>query len=298
MPVYYKDVPWLLLATKEMGVAEIPGPKDNPTILAYYKDAGVPQKHEETAWCAAFVGSMLFRAGYRNTGSLLAKSYLKYGAAVKVPGCGDIVVFNRTSNPTFGHVGFFLRFSADKKSVLVLNGNVGDKVCESWFPVDQVAKGGYRRVRTPDDLLSYGVAPEPKKPEVKIPDAATTGAAAGTVATTAAPAPTYDTSKPLPDLIDDLRNNGSRTINGADRIQKVVKRFTYWLFGIGVVSKGVQATKDAAGDLGQTGDNLVSLVSLIGNNLWIVLPVLAFIVAYELDIIRFARADDEKRKPA
>lgn len=48
---------------------------DNPRVLAYYREAGVPQDHDEVPWCAAFVGAVLARCGVQGTGSLLARSY-------------------------------------------------------------------------------------------------------------------------------------------------------------------------------------------------------------------------------
>lgn len=294
----YPQTPWMDEFEALLGVSEIPGPQNNAKITALFSDAGFGKQDETTAWCAVAENAVLKRSGYKTTGSMMARSFLKYGAKVTEPKFGDIVVFSRGKAP-FGHVGNFVRFVGDR--VEVINGNVGDKVCYSRFKKATVL--GYRRPR-PEDRLDY------VKPDVTIPNVTATpgpaaGASAGAAASSPPPsvpvtptAPTYDTSKPLPELVDDLRSNGSRTINGADRAQSLVKRFSYWLFGIGAVSKGVQTTKDAVGDLGQTADNAVSIVTMIGNNLWIVLPVLAFIVAYEMDLIRFSRAADEKRKTA
>ena len=46
-------------------------------MLALYAEAGFAGvKADSIAWCAAFKGAMLGRAGYRGSGSLLARSYL------------------------------------------------------------------------------------------------------------------------------------------------------------------------------------------------------------------------------
>ena len=50
---------WMDIARGELGTREVPGPDDNPRVLAYYADAGHPDvRNDETAWCAAFVGGM------------------------------------------------------------------------------------------------------------------------------------------------------------------------------------------------------------------------------------------------
>ena len=102
---------------------------DNPKILQMYKDAGaVGIKHDETAWCAAFVGHCLKVCGFENSGSLMAKSYVKYGQGVAFKDMqpGDILVWNRGKDLRFGHVEFLVK----KKGafVEVVGGNVNDAV--------------------------------------------------------------------------------------------------------------------------------------------------------------------------
>jgi hypothetical protein len=42
---------WLTKARSELGQHEINGPKSNPEIIEFFKDAGHPEvKHDETAW--------------------------------------------------------------------------------------------------------------------------------------------------------------------------------------------------------------------------------------------------------
>ena len=55
---------WLELAWGDLGVAETPAPADNPRVVRYYADVGHPQvDNDEVAWCAAFLGACLERAG-------------------------------------------------------------------------------------------------------------------------------------------------------------------------------------------------------------------------------------------
>jgi len=103
----------------------------NPKVLQYFKDVGHAWvKDDETAWCAAFVGAMLKRAGMAHTGKLNARSYLDWGEEVEHLDEaieGDIVVFWRGSPDSWqGHVGFYVRH--DEAYVYVLGGNQGNQV--------------------------------------------------------------------------------------------------------------------------------------------------------------------------
>lgn len=112
---------WLVHARAEDGTVEAPGKANNPRIVRYYAEAGHPEvKHDEVAWCAAFVGAMLHRAGHPTTGSLMARSYTRYGEACE-PRVGAIVVLPRGNDPVYGHVGFLVGY--DHSSVYVLGGN-------------------------------------------------------------------------------------------------------------------------------------------------------------------------------
>ena len=51
------------LAKSEVGTMEW-AEGSNPKVVAYYRDAGFPEvKDDAVAWCAAFVGAMIKRAG-------------------------------------------------------------------------------------------------------------------------------------------------------------------------------------------------------------------------------------------
>lgn len=134
---------WYGIAEGELGQAERPGPAENPRIAEYFSGAGHPEVNTEvTPWCAAFVGWCLAQDGIDGTGSLMAKSYLRYGEATQVPRKGCIVVMNRGSDPASGHVGFFHSRVGDR--IMLLGGNQGDKVSIQGFPVSSVCKNGYR----------------------------------------------------------------------------------------------------------------------------------------------------------
>lgn len=121
---------WMTVAAAELGTRETIGRKtDNPRIIEYQRATRLDEQAlgDETAWCAAFVSWCLEQAGYVNPRYALARNYLKYGALVKTPEFGDILVFSRGSNPRQGHVCFYVRdLGADYE---VLGGNQKNSVC-------------------------------------------------------------------------------------------------------------------------------------------------------------------------
>jgi uncharacterized protein (TIGR02594 family) len=139
------DPAWLREAFKCLGMKEVPGKGNNPEVVRLYREAGHPEvKSDDVAWCAAFVGAMLARAGEPHTSSLAARSYLDWGKATTNPKRGDIVVFTRGSGWQ-GHVAFYLGESAGR--VWVLGGNQGDKVSVTSYARSSVL--GFRKKPTP-----------------------------------------------------------------------------------------------------------------------------------------------------
>lgn len=127
------DARWLEEAWRAFGETEHAGTRDNPLIVAFFREVGHPGVvRDEVAWCAAYVGACLERAGLRSTRSLLARSYLKWGAALSEPRMGSIAVFSRGADPGKGHVGFWLAESGD--TVVLLGGNQGNAVSVARYP--------------------------------------------------------------------------------------------------------------------------------------------------------------------
>lgn len=135
------------LAEAEIGTIEWKD-GDNPKVVAYFKDAGHPGvKNDETAWCAAFVGAMLHRAGMPKTGKLTARSYLEWGEPVeRSKACpGDIVVLKRGTSSWQGHVGFFVRDNGS--TITILGGNQENAVNRRAYKVDNGQLLGIRRLK-------------------------------------------------------------------------------------------------------------------------------------------------------
>jgi uncharacterized protein (TIGR02594 family) len=138
---------WMAEAWRELGQSEIPGAAHNPRIVAMFDELGHPGNGDETAWCAAFVGACLERAGFESTRSLLARSYLDWGMPVDSPMPGAIVVLKRGSDPTLGHVGFLVGTTASH--VFILGGNQSNAVTVAAF--DRGLVLGFRQPpSTPD----------------------------------------------------------------------------------------------------------------------------------------------------
>jgi len=128
------------MAAKDKGTWEWRADEHNPKVLQYYVDAGHPEiRRDEVPWCAAFVGAILARAGLKPTGSLLARSYLKWGKGIRYEDAepGDIVVLSRGSSSWQGHVGFFAGWENNRK-VRILGGNQGNQVNISSYDVDRI----------------------------------------------------------------------------------------------------------------------------------------------------------------
>ena len=118
---------WMEFAWSEIGQIEVAGDADNPRISDFYRDAGHPEVvHDEVAWCAAFVGACLKRSKVGGSTSLLARSYLDWGAPITTGKFGAIAIFSRGDDASSGHVAFYL--DSDDSRVFVLGGNQGDAV--------------------------------------------------------------------------------------------------------------------------------------------------------------------------
>ncbi len=123
---------WMRHGWLAYGEKEIPGRRDNGDILQFYADVGHGGvAHDEVAWCAAFLGSCLERAGEKSTRSLMARSYLKWGEPLAEPQLGAIAVLSRGANQALGHVGFVVR--ADEQALYLLGGNQSNQVKISRF---------------------------------------------------------------------------------------------------------------------------------------------------------------------
>ena len=118
---------WLDEAWRLHGIHERRGRVDHPEIMSLYHEIGHPGiAHDETPWCAAFVGACLERSGRLSTRSLMARSYSHWGTALQAGRLGAIAVLSRGSDPALGHVGFWVGATASK--LFLLGGNQSNTV--------------------------------------------------------------------------------------------------------------------------------------------------------------------------
>jgi uncharacterized protein (TIGR02594 family) len=132
------------IARGYIGTTEGPGPLDNPVIIEMYTSVGQSHvEHDDVAWCAAFVGHCLEKAGIRSTRKLNARSYLDWGVPVAVSEArqGDVAVIPRGTSGWQGHVFFIDRIEG--AWVWGLGGNQGDAVNVKRYAVSKLL--GIRR---------------------------------------------------------------------------------------------------------------------------------------------------------
>jgi uncharacterized protein (TIGR02594 family) len=138
-----KEFPiWMGIAKKYIGTAEIPGPRNNPTILRMLKSTniGAPYNQtEDTPWCSAAVNLIMNEARDIDgriplpTYSAAAISWATWGTELEYGQYGCIVVMVR---PGGHHVGFY--YDEDDDGVRILGGNQGDAECIKRFPWDMI----------------------------------------------------------------------------------------------------------------------------------------------------------------
>lgn len=120
--------------------------KDREIIQTFIKSStGRNLNPQRSAWCAAFVNSVLKATGNPETGSFMAKSFLTYGKPTSKPEQGDIVVMERGSSrgTPYGHVAFYAGQSDRDGYIKVLGGNQNDSVSIKEVQVGSVIS--YRR---------------------------------------------------------------------------------------------------------------------------------------------------------
>lgn len=122
----------LVEGLKTFGVMERPGNADNPVIMGWAREIGVPAiaqafTADSVPWCGLWAAVIAKRAGKPvNTNSLWARSWLRWGDKVQVSDAklGDVLVFARGA--TSGHVGLYV--GEDDTAFHVLGGNQSDAV--------------------------------------------------------------------------------------------------------------------------------------------------------------------------
>jgi uncharacterized protein (TIGR02594 family) len=149
--------PWLTTAQGKIGVAEAPGPANNPEISNFLSTVGFGAgQPDSTAWCAAFVcwcllncGDATAEATAKKYRSSFAKDWLKLPNDLLEAAVGAIGILKKQTADTTGHVGFISAVNGTNITLLAGNqhvpgANLPDQVCErAW---DRAEFVGFRWV--------------------------------------------------------------------------------------------------------------------------------------------------------
>jgi uncharacterized protein (TIGR02594 family) len=117
---------WLEIAEGYIGVKEVPGPKNNPTIIKWLQRLKSWIKDDSTPWCGTFCAAVMQEAGLPYPSVFVrAKAWADYGSNLRTTHLapGAILVFSRNGG---GHVGFYV--GEDATAYHVLGGNQSDAV--------------------------------------------------------------------------------------------------------------------------------------------------------------------------
>lgn len=145
---------WLDVAKNLIGVSEVPGPKNNPTIMGWIKrlgskTLGISVVDEDTAWCGTFVTHCMVQAGITPPKvPVRASAWSTWGANLRADRLapGAVLVFSR---PGGGHVGFYV--GEDDTTYFVLGGNQSNAV-----NVSKIAKARCVAQRWPTGVAVTG----------------------------------------------------------------------------------------------------------------------------------------------
>ena len=119
----------LVEALKLYGVTEVPGTKNNLTIMSWIKKLAFSWiKDDETPWCGTSLAYAATEAGVavRNPEMPRAFWWLNWGVPVSTPMLGDVLVFN------ISHVGIYV--GENTTHYFVLGGNQGNTYSIARFP--------------------------------------------------------------------------------------------------------------------------------------------------------------------
>lgn len=142
------DPQWLRNAYKDLGLRETVGPVHTKRVVEMFARAGHPEvKDDETAWCSAAANAWMEEASIRGTGSLAARSWMKWGRGLGTEDIprGAVCVFRRGSSQWQGHVAFCVEDKGN--TVRALGGNQSNAVSVATFPKENLLA-----VRWPDTV--------------------------------------------------------------------------------------------------------------------------------------------------
>ncbi len=140
-------IKFLEIAMAEIGVKEITGAADNPTIVNYAHESGFEWVNDdETPWCSIFMNWCAQKAGLAHSKKANARSWLTVGNVVESPEPGDVVIYWRGNVHSWqGHVGIFIGYDKSGDRIFTLGGNQGNQVSITAYPASKLL--GFRRLQ-------------------------------------------------------------------------------------------------------------------------------------------------------
>lgn len=130
-------------ARKLLGTVETPGPRNNPSIMAWATELGLQRVYtaDSVPWCGLFMALVASRSRKPLPDNpLWALNWMHFGTTAGQPCLGDVLVFVRDGG---GHVGMYV--GEDRNGYYhVLGGNQSDQVC-----VTRIAKTRLHGARRP-----------------------------------------------------------------------------------------------------------------------------------------------------
>ena len=126
-------------AIKELGVLELPGDRDSPTIMGWAAELDLTHNgytHDSIPWCGLFMAVIALRAGWTPVKNpLWALNWKDFGQDVataptpRQPALGDVMVYRRNSG---GHVNQYV--GEDDSHYHGIGGNQSDAVTFGRYP--------------------------------------------------------------------------------------------------------------------------------------------------------------------
>ncbi|HLU04703.1 MAG TPA: TIGR02594 family protein [Advenella sp.] len=118
-------------ARQDVGQEEVKGPDANPVIMSYWRHVDYkPPDGDETAWCSAALCAWHEEIGIPGTRQPNARSWERWGQALKNPKPGCVAVEWRGSPDSWtGHCCIYIGPGKKPGTYMAIGGNQANKVC-------------------------------------------------------------------------------------------------------------------------------------------------------------------------
>jgi uncharacterized protein (TIGR02594 family) len=128
--------PWLIIADRELGVHETPGPQATHRIVEYAEHTTLKATSDEIPRCSSFVNFCIDLAGYKGTHNAAARSWSTSASPTNFRYGAIAVLSRRDPSSGMGHVGFAVFRNGN--TIALLAGNQSDQVCVHTMTTDRL----------------------------------------------------------------------------------------------------------------------------------------------------------------